>query len=70
MRASVDRVIRPSSRASRLSTSAQEVPPILTGGVIGVEGSLLKDMVDSGLGRGREVWGVEPGRDLWRRLIG
>lgn len=34
------------------------------------EGGLLREMADGGIGRGREVWGAEPGRETWRRLVG
>lgn len=64
-RSSVDRSARPSSRASRISgaDTSQRLAPVS-------EGGLLREMVEAGIGRGKEIWGMQPGRDVWRKLIG
>lgn len=33
-------------------------------------GSLLSEVVAGGVGLGKEVLGAEPGRELWKRLVG
>jgi hypothetical protein len=66
---SVERLIRPSSRASRISDVS---PASAVGGTEGaVNGSLLRDIVaEGGLTKGREALGMEPSPETWRRLLG
>lgn len=70
---------RPASRASKIGAapgssggSTSHIGPGTGANPSGVnmEGGLLREMVDNGVGRGREVWGAEPGREVWRRLVG
>jgi hypothetical protein len=71
--------VRPGTGTSTLSgarthsviTTATGGPAAAVGtaGAVG-GGSLLSEIVELGIPRGREVLGAEPGRELWRMLVG
>lgn len=65
---SAERLARPSSRASRVS---DVVPPSAGGADSSIGGSLLREIVaEGGLAKGKEVLGMEPSPETWRRLLG